>query len=57
MKLEFPLQIFVESSYIKFHENPSSGNLVVLYGRTDRRDEAVFVWSSMKSSGRLLWMH
>ena len=61
MKLEFPRQIFEESSYIKFQENPSSGNLVFLWGRmdgrTDGREEAVFVCSSMKSSGGLLWMH
>jgi len=34
MKLKFSRQIF-EYSNIKFHENPSSGNAVVPYGRTD----------------------
>jgi len=35
MKLEFSLQIFERYSNIKFHENPSSGNRVVLSGQTD----------------------
>jgi len=39
MKLEFPQQIFEKYSNIKFHENPSSGNRVVPYGRTDRRTD------------------
>jgi hypothetical protein len=33
--LEFYIQIFVNSINIKFHENPSSGSLVVPCGRTD----------------------
>ena len=40
MKLEIPEQIFEKYSNIKFHENPSSGNRVVPYGRMDRHDEA-----------------
>ena len=39
MKLKFYRQISVYSN-IKFHENSSSGNEVVPYGRTDRHDEA-----------------
>ena len=35
MKHEFSWQIFEKYSNIKFHENPSSGSRVVLYGRTD----------------------
>ena len=35
MELEFSLQIFIKSSIIKFHENPSSGSHVVPCGRTD----------------------
>ena len=35
MTLEFSRQIFVKSTNIKFHENPSSGSRVVPYGRTD----------------------
>jgi hypothetical protein len=34
-KLEFCRQIFVKSSNIKFHENPSSGSRDVPRGRTD----------------------
>jgi len=33
--LEFCLQIFEKYSNIKFQENPSSANRVVLHGRTD----------------------
>ena len=40
MTLEFPRYIFEKYSNIKFHENPSSGSRVDLYGRTDRHDEA-----------------
>jgi len=40
MKLEFSRQSFEKYSDIKFHENPSSGNLVVSCGQTDRHDEA-----------------
>jgi len=36
MKLEFSQQIFKKSSYIKFHDNASSGNRVVPCWRTDR---------------------
>jgi len=35
MKHEYSRQIFEKSSNIKFNENPSSGNRVVPYGRTD----------------------
>jgi len=35
MKLEFTRQSFEKYSNIKFHKNPSSGNRVVLCGRTD----------------------
>jgi hypothetical protein len=35
MKLECYRQIFVKSSNINFHENPSSGSRVVPRGRTD----------------------
>jgi len=38
MKLEFYLQIFERSLYIKFHENPSSGSRVAPCRRTDRHD-------------------
>jgi len=31
--------IFEKYSNIKFHQNPSSGNRVVPWGRTDRRDK------------------
>jgi len=34
-KIEFCRQIVEKSTYIKFHENPSSGSLVVPCGRTD----------------------
>ena len=36
MKFEISRQIFVKSSNIKFHENPSSGNPVVPCGGKDR---------------------
>jgi len=41
-KLEIPGQFFFSAkySYIKFHENLSSGSRVVTYRRTDRWDEA-----------------
>ena len=35
MKLEFSWQIFKKFLYIKFYENPSSGNQVVPWGQTD----------------------
>ena len=35
MKLEFSVQFSENYSNIKFHENPSSGNLVVSCGPTD----------------------
>ena len=35
MKLEFSVQIFEKCSYVKFHENLSSGSQVVLCGLTD----------------------
>jgi hypothetical protein len=35
MKLEFSRHIFMKYSNIKFHDNPSSGSRVVLYGQTD----------------------
>jgi hypothetical protein len=38
MKFEFCRQIFERCSYIKFHENPSSGSRVVPCGQTDRHD-------------------
>ena len=45
MKLEFSLTDGLIYSNIKFHKNPSSGNLVVpcrqTEGQTDRRDEAI----------------
>jgi len=40
MKLEIPEHIFEKYSNMKFHENPSSGNRVVLCGYSDRHDEA-----------------
>jgi hypothetical protein len=40
MKLEFSGQIFEKYSDIKFHENPSSGGRVVIYGRMDGHDAA-----------------
>jgi len=36
-RIELPRQIFEKFSNIKFHENPSSGSRVVLYGVTDER--------------------
>jgi hypothetical protein len=39
MKLEFSQQIFEKYKYIKFHENPSSGERVVQCGETDRRTD------------------
>jgi hypothetical protein len=39
MKLEFSQQVLKESSYIKFHENPSSGSRVVPCGQTDARTD------------------
>jgi len=39
IKLEFSRQIFLKT-HTKFHENLSSGNRVVLRGRTRRHDEA-----------------
>jgi len=35
LKLELSRNIFEKYSYIKFHENPSSGNGGAPYGRTD----------------------
>jgi hypothetical protein len=35
MKFEFSQQIFEKSLNIKFHQNPSSGSLVVTCGQTD----------------------
>jgi len=40
MKLVFLSTDFRNFSNIKFHENPSSGNVVVPYGQTDRHDDA-----------------
>jgi len=40
MKLEFSRQISEKYSDIKFHENPSSGSRVVIYGWTDGHDAA-----------------
>jgi hypothetical protein len=40
MKLEFSRQIFEKSKNINFHQNMSSGNLLVPCGQTDRHDEA-----------------
>jgi len=37
-QLEFTRKIFKKSSYIKFHEYPSSGNWVIPSERTDRYD-------------------
>ena len=37
IKLEFSRNTVVKYSYIKFHENPSSGNRVFPCGRTDGR--------------------
>jgi hypothetical protein len=39
LKLEFFQQIFEKYSNIKFHENSSSWNRVVLFGRKDRRTD------------------
>jgi len=39
MTLEFCLKIFENYSYIKFHENLSSGSRVFPWGQTDRHDE------------------
>jgi len=41
MKILFSRRIFEKYSNIKFHENPSSGNGVVLHGQTDG-------WTDMK---------
>jgi hypothetical protein len=37
IKIQFSTQIFEQSSNTKFHENPTSGNQFVPYGRTDGR--------------------
>jgi hypothetical protein len=37
IKLDFSRQIFEKSSYVKFHETPSSGSRVFPCWRTDRR--------------------
>ena len=37
--MDFFVQIFVKSSNIKFHQNPSSGSRVFLCGRTDWRTD------------------
>jgi len=37
MKLEFSRHIVEKYSNIKFHENPSSGNGVVPYGKIDMK--------------------
>jgi len=37
MKLAYFRNIFEKYSYIKFHENQSSGSLVIPRGRTDGR--------------------
>jgi hypothetical protein len=39
MKLESSRHIFEKHSNLKFHENPSSGNRVVLCGRTDTKTD------------------
>jgi len=41
MKLEFSPMFFEKYINIKFHENPSSGSLVIPYGQTDGR-----IWRS-----------
>jgi hypothetical protein len=41
MELEFSRRIFEKSSYIKLHENPSSGSRVVPLGRTDMTKQIV----------------
>jgi len=45
MKLEFSGQIFEKYLDIKFHENSSSGSLVVPCGQTDWHDEARSLFS------------
>jgi len=40
MKLEFPRQVVEKVPVVKFHENPSIGNLVGTCSQADRHDEA-----------------
>ena len=39
MKFEFSRQTFEKYSDTKFHEKPSNGSRVVVYGRTDARTD------------------
>ena len=41
MKLEFSRQIFAKYSYLRFNENPSSGNRVVPCGQTDEQTDTM----------------
>ena len=54
MKLEFYRQIFEKYSNTKFHENPSSGSIVLSCGRTGRFEEAIVAFAVLQE--HLRWM-
>jgi hypothetical protein len=49
MKLEFSRQSFEKYSNTKFHETPSSGSRVVPCRRTDRQDELIVAFHSLRT--------
>jgi hypothetical protein len=55
MKLEFSQQIFEKSSNIKFHDNPSSGSLV-LCGWMDRRTDMMKLIVTFQNCEHTLWI-
>jgi hypothetical protein len=54
MKIEFCRQIFAKYSYMKFHENPSSGSRVVPRGQRERHDKTNCRFSKILQM-RLKW--
>jgi hypothetical protein len=48
MKLEFSRQIFEKYSNVKFHENPSRGNLFFPCGRTDGQTDVTELIASIR---------
>jgi len=51
-KLEFSQQTFQKCSNIKFHEDLSSGSLVVLYGRRDGRTDTTELMVAFRNCER-----
>jgi len=50
--ITFSQQIFEKSSYIKFHENPSTGSRIIPFGQTDgQTDRQTDVRSDLYDEG------